>query len=54
MNSIKFESFVFSDQTHSMNTLPVLKLRFLSVLFFVVGITGSSKRNCEANSSSGR
>ena len=44
MYSIRIESFVFSDLSHCTNTIPVLKSRFLSVLFcFVVGIKGGSK-----------
>ena len=55
MHFVRFESFVSSDLSHCMNTLLALKSRFLSaVLFLVVGITGGSKSNCEANLSSGR
>ena len=44
MYSIRIESFVFSDLSHCTNTIPVVKSRFLSVLFcFVVGIEGGSK-----------
>ena len=55
MSFVRIESFVFSDLSHCMNTLPVLKLSSFSVLFlFVVGITGGSKSSREGNLSSGR
>ena len=46
MYFIRIESFLFSDLSHCTNTLPMLKLSFLSELFcFVAGITGGSKSN---------
>ena len=36
MYFIRIESFVFSDLSHSTNTLPVLKSSFLSVFLFII------------------
>ena len=54
MYFIRIESFEFSDLSHCMNTLPVLKWSFLSVLFLAAGITGGSNSNCEGNLGCGR
>ncbi len=36
IDTIRIESFVFSDLSHCTNTLPILKSSFLSVLFCFV------------------
>jgi len=54
MYFIKIKSFVFLGLSRCTNTLPMLKSSFISVLFFMIGMTGGSKSSGEANLSSGR
>jgi len=43
MYFIKIKSFVFLGLSRCTNTLPMLKSSFISVLFFMIGMTGGSK-----------